>query len=75
MSLEGDVLELIASCWVVERDVGPPKAMWHHGKHLPFHRPCKIIIKPHHHQQNPSPKVTSSPKEWRMASKGKSLGK
>jgi hypothetical protein len=75
MPLEGDVLASLESRWVVEGNMGPPKAMWHHGKCPPLHQPCQIIIKLHHHQQNPSPKVKSSPKVWCMASKGKSLGK
>ena len=75
MPLGGEVLALLANHWVVEGEVGLPKSMCHHAKHPPLHQPCQIIIKLHHHQQNPSPKVKSSPNVWCMASKGKSLGK
>jgi hypothetical protein len=49
--------------------------MCHHAKFPPLHQPFQIIIKPHHHHQNPSPKGDVKPKSVAHGLKGKSLGK
>jgi hypothetical protein len=50
-------------------------AMCHHDKCPPLHQSCQIIIKPHHHHQNPCPKGDIKPKSVAHGLKGKSLGK